>query len=260
VNDFHAAGGMPVLINELLGAGLMHEAVDTVLGPGLRRFAVSPGLTGDGALAWKPAAGSRDPSVLRSVASPFALDGGLRLLCGNLGRAVVKVSAVKPEHRRVCAPAVVVDSQEELAGRFGRGELQRDLVAVVRGQGPRSNGMPELHKLTPMLGALQDQGFKVALLTDGRMSGASGKIPAAIHLSPDSAASGPIVRVREGDLIEIDCDRGTLHAQVDDLEWRSREAWVPEPSENANTIGRGLFALFRDHASATEAGASALLR
>jgi len=260
VNDFHAAGGMPVLINELLGAGLMHEAVDTVLGPGLRRFAVSPGLTGDGALAWKPAAGSRDPSVLRSVASPFAPDGGLRLLCGNLGRAVVKVSAVKPEHRRVCAPAVVVDSQEELAGRFGRGELQRDLVAVVRGQGPRSNGMPELHKLTPMLGALQDQGFKVALLTDGRMSGASGKIPAAIHLSPDSAASGPIVRVREGDLIEIDCDQGTLHVRVDDLEWRSREAWVPEPSENANTIGRGLFALFRDHASATEAGASALLR
>ncbi|MFM7569208.1 MAG: dihydroxy-acid dehydratase, partial [Betaproteobacteria bacterium] len=166
----------------------------------------------------------------------------------------------KPEHRRVCAPAVVVDSQEELADRFGRGELRRDLVAVVRGQGPRSNGMPELHKLTPMLGALQDQGFKVALLTDGRMSGASGKIPAVIHLSPDSAASGPIVRVREGDLIEIDCDRGTLHAQVDDLEWRSREAWVPEPSENANTIGRGLFALFRDHASATEAGASALLR
>ena len=260
VNDFHAAGGMPVLINELLGAGLMHEAVDTVLGPGLRRFAVSPGLTGDGALAWKPAAGSRDPSVLRSAASPFAPDGGLRLLSGNLGRAVVKVSAVKPEHRRVCAPAVVVDSQEELADRFGRGELQCDLVAVVRGQGPRSNGMPELHKLTPMLGALQDQGFKVALLTDGRMSGASGKIPAAIHLSPDSAASGPIVRVREGDLIEIDCDQGTLHARVDDLEWRSREAWVPEPSENANTIGRGLFALFRDHSSATEAGASALLR
>jgi len=259
VNDFHAAGGMPVLMNELLRAGLMHDEVDTVLGPGLHRFAVLPALDKSGALTWSPAGASRNADVLRAVTDAFAPDGGLRVLSGNLGRAVVKVSAVKPEHRKLCAPAIVVDSQEELAERFYRGELQRDLVAVVRGQGPRNNGMPELHKLTPLLGTLQDQGYRVALLTDGRMSGASGKIPAAIHLSPDSAAAGPIVRVREGDLIELDCDRGVLEARVDQAEWRLREAWVPTPRERSDSLGRGLFALFRDHAASTEAGASALL-
>ena len=259
VNDFHAAGGMPVLISELLRAGLMHEDVETVLGPGFKRFTVSPVLNQAGELVWEPAGASRDTSVLRSAEHVFSPDGGLRVLAGNLGRAVVKVSAVRPEHRRVTAPAVVVGSQEELAARFARGELQRDLVAVVRGQGPRSNGMPELHKLTPLLGALQDQGFKVALLTDGRMSGASGKIPAAIHLSPDSAAAGPVVRLREGDLIELDCDRGVLNVRVDAAEWQLRELWVPSPRESDDSLGRGLFALFREHASPTEAGASALL-
>jgi phosphogluconate dehydratase len=259
VNDFHAAGGMPVLISELLRAGLMHEDVETVLGPGLKRFTVSPVLNQAGELVWEPAGASRDTSVLRSAEHAFSPDGGLRVLAGNLGRAVVKVSAVRPEHRRVTAPAVVVGSQEELAARFARGELQRDLVAVVRGQGPRSNGMPELHKLTPLLGALQDQGFKVALLTDGRMSGASGKIPAAIHLSPDSAAAGPVVRLREGDLIELDCDRGMLNVRVDAAEWQLREPWVPSPRESDDSLGRGLFSLFREHASPTEAGASALL-
>lgn len=259
VNDFHLAGGMPVLIRELLQAGLMHDAVHTILGPGLQRFTVAPTLTDAGALNWQPAAGSLNTDVLRPVSQPFSLDGGLRVLSGNLGRAVIKVSAVKPEHRKLRAPAVVVDSQEALAARFERGELQRDLVAVVRGQGPRSNGMPELHKLTPLLGTLQDKGFKVALLTDGRMSGASGKIPAAIHLSPDSAAGGPIVRVREGDPIELDCDQGILKVDVDEKEWQRRDPWVPVPRESADSLGRGLFALFREHAAPTEAGGSAIL-
>ena len=259
VNDFHAAGGTPVLIAELLKVGLMHADVQTLLGPGLQRMAVSPSLDDAGRLVWQAAGASADRSVLRSADEPFSQDGGLRLLQGNLGRAVIKVSAVKAAHRRVMAPAVVVDSQEALAALFARGELQRDLVAVVRGQGPRSNGMPELHKLTPLLGALQDQGFKVALLTDGRMSGASGKIPAAIHLSPDAAAGGPIARLRDGDLIELDCEAGLLRAQVDESEWQQREPWMPQAGEESDSLGRGLFALFRAHAAPSEAGASAVL-
>ncbi len=263
VNDFHAAGGMPCLIRELLGAGPMHEEVQTILGPGLSRFTHAPALEGGAqgaaaALGWVPALPSCDPSVLRGVGEPFAADGGLRLLQGRLGRAVVKVSAVAPEHRRVHAPALIVDRQEDLLALHREGRLQRDFVAVVRGQGPGSNGMPELHKLTPVLGALQDQGFRVALVTDGRMSGASGKVPAAIHLSPDSAAGGPILRLRDGDPIEIDCERGVLDVRVDEAVWSARELAVLPPA-GPQTLGRGLFRLFREQVSSSEQGASPLL-
>ncbi|MEN9761495.1 MAG: hypothetical protein RI906_1321 [Pseudomonadota bacterium] len=258
VNAFHAAGGVPFLIRELLAAGLMHDDVSTVLGRGLHRFAVEPTLQGGG-LNWKPATPhSLAPEIVRPFNNPFSTDGGLRLLTGNMGRAVIKVSAVAAKHQQITAPAVVVDSQEALAQRFKSGELERDFVAVVRGQGPRSNGMPELHKLTPLLGALQDKGYRVALVTDGRMSGASGKIPAAIHLSPDSALNGPICRLQEGDLIELDCTTGRLNALVDDAQWQARTPWSPEP-DTAWSVGRGLFSLFRQHASAAELGASPLL-
>jgi phosphogluconate dehydratase len=259
VNDFHAAGGMPVLIAELLGAGLLHGDVHTVMGVGLQTMTVVPALDDAGRLVWQQAGSTRDSSVLRSANDPFSSDGGLRLLQGNLGRAVVKVSAVKSAHRKVRAPAVVVNNQEALAAMFSRGELNRDLVAVVRGQGPRSNGMPELHKLTPLLGALQDHGFAVALLTDGRMSGASGKIPAAIHLSPDAVAGGPISLLRSGDMIELDCESGVLRAHVDEADWARREPWLPASDDTSQTLGRGLFALFRQQAAPTEDGASALL-
>lgn len=262
VNDFHAAGGMPCLIRELLGAGLMHEDVQTILGSGLSRFTQAPTLESslqdtETALGWAPAPPSNDPQVLRGVGEPFAPDGGLRLLEGRLGRAVVKVSAVAPEHRRVHAPALIVDRQEDLLALHRRGELQRDFVAVVRGQGPGSNGMPELHKLTPVLGALQDQGFQVALVTDGRMSGASGKVPAAIHLSPDSAGGGPILRLRDGDPIEIDCEQGVLEVRVEEADWSAREPAVLPPA-GPQTLGRGLFGLFRERVSSSEQGASAL--
>jgi len=262
VNDFQRAGGMPSLIAELLAAGLMHEDVQTILGPGLSCFARVPTLASSGEAAsagceWRPAAASSDRNVLRSVAEPFAPDGGLRLLEGRLGRAVIKVSAVAAAHRRVRAPALVLDRQEDLLAMHRQVQLQRDFVAVVRGQGPGSNGMPELHKLTPVLGALQDQGFHVALVTDGRMSGASGKVPAAIHLSPDTASGGPILKVQDGDMIEIDCEHGVLEVVVDEAEWAARTP-AALPEQSAQTLGRGLFKLFRERVSSSEDGASAL--
>jgi len=254
VNDFHAAGGMPVLIRELLAAGLLHDDVQTILGPGLSRLAHAPAMQAQ-RLAWCPAASSADETVLRPVARAFASEGGLRVLAGRLGRAVVKTSAVATDRQRIVAPALIFDNQEALANRHRQGDLQRDFVAVLRGQGPGSNGMPELHKMTPILGALQDQGFRVALVTDGRMSGASGKVLAAIHLSPDSARGGPILKLREGDLIEIDCERGVLEVQVDEAEWTRRES-VTLPAPAGESLGRGLFQLFRDRVSASEDGAS----
>jgi phosphogluconate dehydratase len=197
--------------------------------------------------------------VLRPVSQAFSDDGGLRLLQGNLGRSVVKVSAVKPEHRVVRAPAVVVHSQQELHDLFQAGALDKDFVAVVRYQGPQANGMPELHKLTPPLAVLQDKGFKVALVTDGRMSGASGKVPAAIHLSPEALANGPIARVRTGDMITLDCERGVLEAEVDPTEWAARAVQHPDMTHNTHGTGRELFGLFRQHASTAESGASPLL-
>jgi phosphogluconate dehydratase len=259
VNHFHAAGGMGFLIRELLAAGLLHSDVNTVMGPGLRRFTEEPWLDGD-QLAWRPVPdASADPTVVRPASQPFSTDGGLRLLQGNLGRSVVKVSAVKPEHRRVRAPAIVVADQQDLLALYQQGQLQRDFIAVVRYQGPQANGMPELHKLMPPLGALQDQGFKVALVTDGRMSGASGKVPSAIHLSPEALGGGLIARVMDGDMITLDCEQGILDLEVNAATLAAREPVVPDLSANAHGSGRELFGLFRRHAASAEAGASPLL-
>ncbi len=215
VNHFHAAGGMGYLIGELLDAGLLHEDVRTVWGSGLSGYRVEAKLDQGGALRFEPAAAaSHDKNVLRPAADPFQATGGLKLLEGNLGRAVIKVSAVKPERHVVEAPALVFHSQGALMDAYRAGRLDRDFVAVVRYQGPRANGMPELHKLTPLLGALQDRGHRVALVTDGRMSGASGKVPAAIHVTPEAEAGGPIAKLRDGDMIRLDATAGRLEALV----------------------------------------------
>ncbi|MFM9914459.1 MAG: phosphogluconate dehydratase [Rhizobacter sp.] len=256
VNHFHAAGGMGFMIRELLQSGLLHADVRTILGEGLGRYAVEPWLV-DGRLAWRePPTRSGDDTVLRPMADPFSADGGLKRLRGNLGRAVVKTSAVAPGHRRVHAPAVVVESQQALYELYKRGELNRNFVAVVRHQGPQANGMPELHKLTPILGVLQDQGYQVALVTDGRMSGASGKVPAAIHVSPEALAGGMIARVHDGDMVLLDCNAGTLEVEVDaaTLAERSPAEGIPEDLG----YGRDLFRMFRRHAGRAENGASAL--
>ena len=258
VNHFHAAGGMGFLISQLLSAGLLHDDVQTIMGHGLHRYAVEPWLN-QGVLDWREVpTQSADQVVLRPVSQPFSADGGLRLLQGNLGRAVVKVSAVKPEHRRVRAPAVVVTDQKQLTELFKQGQLERDFIAVVRNQGPQANGMPELHRLTPPLSVLQDKGFKVALVTDGRMSGASGKVPAAIHLSPESVNGGLIGKVQTGDMITLDCDTQTLTLEVSDAELAARTAPTPDLLGNQHGTGRDIFALFRAHASLAEEGASPL--
>lgn len=259
VNHFQAAGGMGYLIAQLLGAGLLHNDVQTIMGHGLHRYTVEPWLN-NGQLDWRPVpAQSADEAVLRPISQPFSADGGLRLLQGNLGRAVVKVSAVKPEHRMVRAPAVVVTDQKELLQLFKDGQLERDFVAVVRNQGPQANGMPELHKLTPALGVLQDRGFHVALVTDGRMSGASGKVPAAIHVSPEAVNGGVIGKVHNGDMITLDCVNGQLRLEVSDAELAARVAPTADLSANQYGCGRDIFALFRAHAAHAEEGASPLL-
>jgi phosphogluconate dehydratase len=258
VNHFHAAGGMGFLIRELLAHGLLHNNVNTVMGVGLTAYTQEPWLD-NGALSWRPLPElSGDTSVLRPVSEPFSADGGLRLLQGNMGRSVVKVSAVAPEHRVVRAQAVVVSDQQDLLALFNAGQLEKDFIAVVRYQGPRANGMPELHKLTPPLAVLQDKGFKVALVTDGRMSGASGKVPAAIHLSPEALADGPIARVMDGDWITLDCERGVLELEVDAATFAARPVQHPDLSHNQHGTGRELFGLFRTHASTAESGASPL--
>lgn len=259
VNHFQAAGGMGYLIAQLLGAGLLHEDVHTVMGHGLHRYTVEPWVN-NGQLDWRPAPDqSADDAVLRPVTNPFSAEGGLRLMQGNLGRAMVKVSAVKPEHRKVRAPAVVVTDQKDLIQLFKDGKLERDFVAVVRNQGPQANGMPELHKLTPLLGVLQDRGFHVALVTDGRMSGASGKVPAAIHVSPEAVNGGAIAKVHDGDFITLDCDNHQLTLEVSDEDLAARVAPAPDLSANQRGTGRDLFALFRTHAAHAEEGASPLL-
>ncbi|MEN3297428.1 MAG: phosphogluconate dehydratase [Burkholderiales bacterium] len=256
VNQFHAAGGTGFVIRELLDAGLLHEDVTTVLGQGLRSHCAEPFLEGD-KVVWKPAPKvSADESVLRAAAAPFSSDGGLKLLTGNLGRSVIKVSAVKPQHRVVEAPALVFDSQEAFMHAFKAGQLDRDFVAVVRYQGPRANGMPELHALTPALGSLQDAGRHVALVTDGRMSGASGKVPAAIHVSPEVLAGGPLSRVRNGDMIRLDAERGILQALVPAGEWDKRTNETADMSANHVGMGRELFSMFRASVSAAEEGAA----
>ncbi len=258
VNHFQAAGGMGFLISQLLKAGLLHDDVHTIMGHGLHRYAVEPWLN-HGQLDWRAVpTKSADDAVLRPVQNPFSADGGLRLLQGNLGRAVVKVSAVKPEHRQVRAPAVVLTNQQQLNQLFKDGQLERDFVAVMRYQGPQANGMPELHRLTPVLSVLQDKGFKVALVTDGRMSGASGKVPAAIHLSPEALNGGLIGKVRDGDMIALDCDTQTLTLEVSAAELATRTAPLPDLTGHQHGTGRDLFALFRANAALAEEGASPL--
>ena len=260
VNHFHAAGGMGLLIGELLKAGLLHDDVTTVAGSGgLSRYREEPYLD-EGRLAWRPApAESLDKAVVTGVAEPFQKDGGLKVLEGNLGRAIIKTSALKPEHRVIEAPAMVFDSQEEVLQAFKRGELERDFVAVVRFQGPRANGMPELHKLTPELGILQDRGFKVALVTDGRMSGASGKVPAAIHVTPECLLGGALGRVRDGDVIRVDSVEGTLAALVSADAWAERVDAAGNLASNQYGMGRELFGVFRANAGGAEEGASSFL-
>jgi phosphogluconate dehydratase len=253
VNHFHAAGGMAFVIRELLDAGLLHGDARGVAGADLRAYTQEPWLDA-GKLAWREgAAQSGDLNVLRPVSEPFSADGGLKLLQGNLGRAVIKVSAVKPDRRNVEAPARIFDSQEAVTAAFKAGELHRDVVVVVRGQGPRANGMPELHKLTPALSALQSHGFKVALVTDGRMSGASGSVPAAIHVSPEVHCGGPLGKLRDGDLVRLDSNAGRLEALVDTETWAQRSVEIPT-EHSQNGVGRELFALFRTHAASAEQG------
>ncbi|MDO4998377.1 MAG: phosphogluconate dehydratase [Neisseria sp.] len=255
VNHFAAVGGLPFVIRELLDAGLLHDDVETVMGHGMRAYTQEPFLL-DGKLVWQDAvAESRDEEILRPASKPFSPDGGLRLMKGNIGRGVIKVSAVREGNRVIEAPAIVFNDQKEVLQAFERGELERDFVAVVRFQGPRANGMPELHKLTPPLGILQDRGFKVALLTDGRMSGASGKVPAAIHLSPEALLGGAIGKIRTGDLIQFNSETGELNALVDEKEWAAREIPQPDLSGNHAGIGRELFGGFRRVAGSAETGA-----
>jgi phosphogluconate dehydratase len=256
VNHFQAAGGMAVLIGELLDAGLLHEDVQTVSGPGLARYRREPALIGE-ELVWRAAPdASLDPKVLAPVAQPFAADGGLRILNGNLGRAVIKISAVTPQHRFIEAPVRVFSDQEQLQAAFKAGELHRDVIAVVRFQGPKANGMPELHRLTPPLGVLQDLGYRVALVTDGRMSGASGKIPAAIHVTPEAADGGALALVEDGDVLRLDATAGTLELLVEPAVLAARTPATYDPSANAAGVGRELFDVFRRAVGGAETGAS----
>ena len=294
VNQFQAAGGPGYVIRELMDAGLMHADVATVREAGLREYTRIPTLAATdasaksaapsgggasaqaagagGALHWLATGASGDASVLRPVSAPFSPSGGLKLLQGNLGRAVIKVSAVPPDHQVIEAPARVFDNQEALLAAFGSGELERacqasadaasgspgGLVCVVRWQGPRANGMPELHKLTPPLAVLQGKGYRVALVTDGRMSGASGKVPAAIHVSPEAQAGGPLARLRDGDVVRLDGVAGSLQAQVPEAEWAARALATMAPAQHAANqigLGRDLFANSRRHALTAEEGA-----
>ena len=255
VNHFHAAGGMGFVVRELVNAGLMIGEANGIAGS-LTEYSKEPWLDGE-TLKWRDAPEeSGDLDILRPVADPFSPDGGLRLMNGKLGRGVSKVSAVKPEHQVVNAPARVFNDQQDLKDAFTAGELTDDFVAVVRFQGPSANGMPELHSLSPVLGALQDKGVKVALVTDGRMSGASGKVPSAIHVSPEAARGGALAKVQDGDMIMVDCKTGVLEVDVDAEEFDAREAVVFRPNQSQSGLGRELFSAFRDKAADAETGAS----
>ena len=262
VNQFQAAGGPGYVIRELIDAGLMHADVATVSDGGLHDYTRLPQRDDTGTLTWcdlpPSTAVNTDDDIVRPAAAPFSDHGGLTLLTGNLGRAVIKTSAVPADRHTVEAPAIVFDTQEALQAAFKAGELERDFVAVVRFQGPHANGMPELHKLTPPLSVLQGKGFKVALVTDGRMSGASGKVPAAIHVSPEALAGGPLAKVRTGDVIRIDSNAGTLEALVDAATWATREPAVLSDEQrdiNAHGLGRELFGGMRRNVLTAEEGA-----
>ncbi|RFO98181.1 phosphogluconate dehydratase [Rhodoferax lacus] len=258
VNQFQDAGGPGFVIRELLDAGFMHADVLTVRSGGLREYCGVPAAQADGSLQWTDAGASKDEAVVRPALAPFSASGGLKLLQGNLGRSVIKISAVPDDRHIIEAPCRVFDSQDALHVAFKAGELDRDVICVVRWQGPQANGMPELHKLTPPLAVLQGKGFRVALVTDGRMSGASGKVPAAIHVSPEAAAGGDLARVRDGDVIRLDANAETLQVLVDATEWAARPlATMPEALRAANGVGMGreLFANMRRNALAAEQGA-----
>jgi len=253
VNHFQAAGGFGFLVRELLDAGLLHRDVKTLVGDSLDAYTQEPYLDGD-LLRWRDApAQSLDKDVLRPATDPFAHDGGIRVLSGNLGQSIIKVSAVKQAHRVIEAPAMVFTSQHAVQKAFKDGILHKDVVVVVKGQGPRANGMPELHQLTPALGVLLDLGYKVALVTDGRMSGASGKVPAAIHLSPEAVADGPIARIKNGDIIRLDTETGELIVKAPDFAMRKAE--IPDTASYNVGCGRELFAGFRTLVGGAEQGA-----
>jgi phosphogluconate dehydratase len=259
VNHFDAAGGMGFLIAQLLDAGLLHASVHTVCGKGLDAYRVHARLGADGNVERvSVSTTSGDASILRPASDPFRADGGLRVLNGNLGSAAIKVSAVPADRWVIEAPAIVFDEQDEVKAAFERGELERDFVAVVRFQGPQANGMPELHKLTPALGVLQSRGFRVALVTDGRMSGASGKVPAAIHVTPEAAAGGAIGKIRSGDIVRVDAQAGVLEVKVDTATLRSRASAPAPAADHHHGVGRELFGLFRRAVSAADTGASVL--
>ena len=256
VNHFHAAGGMAFLIGQLLDGGLLHADTTTVFGENLQAYRQEPYLDGE-SLKWRAGpTTSLDSDILRPLDNPFSYEGGLSVLKGNLGRAVIKTSAVKPEHRVVEAPAVVFQSQHDLQQAFKNGELERNCIAVVRYQGPKANGMPELHKLTPHLAVAQDKGYKVGLLTDGRMSGASGKVPAAIHLTPEALSGGAIARLRDGDIIRLDAEKGVLEVKLSAQALAEREIVTPDLSANDQGMGRNLFTHMRNNVSSSEEGAS----
>ncbi|MGQ3050749.1 MAG: phosphogluconate dehydratase [Roseateles sp.] len=260
VNQFQAAGGPGFVIRELLDAGLMHEDVLSVAGDSLRPYSFVPHAVGQGGEVVREAlpAVSPDDSVVRTATAPFSATGGLKLLDGNLGRAVIKVSAVPEDRHTVEAPCRIFTTQEAMLNAFKNGELERDVIVVVRFQGPHANGMPELHKLTPPLAVLQGKGFKVALVTDGRMSGASGKVPAAIHVSPEALAGGPLARLRDGDVVRLCALTGSLQALVSEADWAARQTATLDPAEaevNAHGLGRELFAGMRRNALSAEEGA-----
>jgi len=256
VNGFEDAGGMPYVIRELLDGGLLHRDLLTVAGDDMTTYAKRPVIR-DEALVWEDVGASGDETILRPAAAPFAPEGGFRILTGNLGRACIKVSAVERDRWTIEAPCRVFSDQAQVQAAFKAGELERDVVVVVRFQGPRANGMPELHKLTPPLGVLQNRGFRVALVTDGRMSGASGKVPCAIHCSPEALGEGPLARLRDGDVIRLSAEAGELVALVGPDEWAARP-FAAAPAA-ATGMGRELFAMFRTGANEAEKGASAML-
>ena len=260
VNHFHAAGGLGYMIGELLSAGLLHEDVRTVAGPGLSRYTQEPKLDGD-RVVWTEGAGQTgNDKILRPVTDPFQPSGGLKLLKGNLGNAVIKISAVKSEHRIVEAPCRIFHDQDAVKAAFKAGEIDRDMIVVVRFQGPRANGMPELHSLTPPLGVALERGHKMALVTDGRMSGASGKVPAAIHLGPEANDGGPIARLRDGDVLRLDAEAGSLEALVDAAEFAARTPAEADLTASHEGFGRELFAAFRHAVGSAETGATVLVR
>ncbi|MCB2129720.1 MAG: phosphogluconate dehydratase [Rhodobacteraceae bacterium] len=257
VNHFHAAGGIGFMIGELLDAGLLHEDVRTVAGDGLAHYVNEPVLS-DGALTFRAGARhSHNDKILRPAADPFAPEGGLKALSGNLGHGVIKISAVAPERHVITAPARIFHDQAGVKAAFARGEFTADTVVVVRFQGPQANGMPELHALTPVLSVLQDRGLQVALVTDGRMSGASGRVPAAIHISPEAASGGPLARLRDGDMIRLDAGKGTI--DVLDIDLSGRDPVRADLSANAFGTGRELFETFRRNVCPATDGASPLI-